>query len=70
MCGPKLSCAGCERIVQAAAPSRPIERGLAGPGLLAHVLENAPRLPHLHTPDGDYELLGLKMGGPGIFWTS
>jgi len=35
---PKLSCASCERIVQAAAPSRPIERGLAGPGLLAHVL--------------------------------
>jgi transposase len=24
--------------VQAPAPSRPIERGLAGPGLLAHVL--------------------------------
>ena len=35
---PKLSCAACDRIVQAAAPSRPIERGLAGPGLLAHVL--------------------------------
>jgi transposase len=35
---PKLACAGCDRIVQAAAPSRPIERGLAGPGLLAHVL--------------------------------
>jgi len=35
---PKLSCAGCERIVQAPAPSRPIERGRAGPGLLAHVL--------------------------------
>jgi transposase len=35
---PKLSCSGCERIVQAPAPSRPIERGLAGPGLLAHVL--------------------------------
>jgi transposase len=35
---PKLSCAACERIVQAAAPSRPIERGIAGPGLLAHVL--------------------------------
>ena len=31
---PKLSCAGCERIVQAPAPSRPIERGMAGPGLL------------------------------------
>ena len=35
---PKLACACCERIVQAAAPSRPIERGMAGPGLLAHVL--------------------------------
>jgi transposase len=35
---PKYRCAHCERIVQAAAPSRPIERGLAGPGLLAHVL--------------------------------
>lgn len=35
---PKLACTGCERIVQEAAPSRPIERGLAGPGLLAHVL--------------------------------
>jgi transposase len=34
----KLSCASCERIVQEPAPSRPIERGLAGPGLLAHVL--------------------------------
>jgi transposase len=36
--GPKLSCAACERIVQAEAPSRPIDRGLPGPGLLAHVL--------------------------------
>jgi len=35
---PKLSCCGCDAIVQAPAPSRPIERGLAGPGLLAHVL--------------------------------
>ena len=35
---PKLSCGHCERIVQAPAPSRPIARGLAGPGLLAHVL--------------------------------
>jgi len=35
---PKLSCAHCERIVQAPAPSRPIARGVAGPGLLAHVL--------------------------------
>jgi transposase len=35
---PKLSCASCEKIVQAPAPSRPIERGIAGPGLLAHIL--------------------------------
>jgi transposase len=35
---PKLACPACERIVQVEAPSRPIERGLAGAGLLAHVL--------------------------------
>jgi transposase len=34
----KLSCTKCDCIVEAEAPSRPIERGLAGPGLLAHVL--------------------------------
>jgi len=35
---PKLACASCDTIVQAPAPPRPIERGMAGPGLLAHVL--------------------------------
>jgi transposase len=35
---PKLSCSQCQRIVQAPAPSRPIAKGIAGPGLLAHVL--------------------------------
>ena len=35
---PKLSCTCCSRIVQEPAPSRVIDRGLAGPGLLAHVL--------------------------------
>ena len=35
---PKLACAGCDKIVQAEAPSRPIAGGMAGPGLLAHVL--------------------------------
>lgn len=35
---PKLACSRCERIVQAEAPSRPIARGQAGPGLLAHVV--------------------------------
>src|SRR5438552_1415173 len=34
----KLSRTKCDCIVQAQAPSRPIERGVAGPGLLAHVL--------------------------------
>ena len=34
----KRVCLRCDRIVQAMAPSRPIERGIAGPGLLAHVL--------------------------------
>jgi transposase len=35
---PKLACTYCDAIVQAPAPSRPIVRGIAGPGLLAHVL--------------------------------
>lgn len=34
----KLCCVSCDCIVQEPAPSRPIDRGLAGPGLLAHVL--------------------------------
>lgn len=34
---PKLACGRCDKIVQAEAPSRPIARGMAGPGLLAHV---------------------------------
>jgi transposase len=34
---PKLSCACCQRIVQLPAPIRPIDRGIPGPGLLAHV---------------------------------
>ena len=35
---PKFGCTQCDTLVQAPAPSRPIERGIAGPGLLAHVL--------------------------------
>jgi transposase len=35
---PKLSCSACQKIVQPSAPSRPIARGLAGPGLLAHLI--------------------------------
>jgi transposase len=34
----KKACACCDVIVQPPAASRPIERGIAGPGLLAHIL--------------------------------
>lgn len=34
----KNSCRRCERMVQEAAPSRPIPGSMAGPNLLAHVL--------------------------------
>ena len=37
---PRMACKCCDRIVQAALPSRPIERGRPGAGLLAHVLVN------------------------------
>ncbi len=36
----KHACTQCDAIVQAPAPSRPIERGIAGPGLLARVLSS------------------------------
>lgn len=35
---PKFACAGCDRVIEAPAPSRPIAYGLAAPNLLAHVL--------------------------------
>ena len=35
---PRCACADCEAMHQALLPSRPIERGRPGPGLLAHVL--------------------------------
>jgi transposase len=34
---PKVSCRDCETITQPSLPSLPIERGIPGPGLLAHV---------------------------------
>ncbi len=56
---PKLACMACESIFQAAAPSRPIARGVAGPALLAHVLvskfcDHIPlhRLARIHARDG------------------
>jgi transposase len=35
---PRLPCACCERFIRAPLPSRPVERGRPGPGLLAYVL--------------------------------
>ena len=59
---PKLSCACCTRIVQEPAPSRPIDRGLAGPGLLAHVLvaKYADHLP-LYRQAEIYEREGVEL---------
>jgi transposase len=58
----KLVCVRCERIVQATAPSRPIERGIAGPGLLAHVLVSkyCDHLP-LHRQSEIYAREGVEL---------
>ena len=68
---PKLSCAACQKIVQASAPSRPIERGLAGPALLAHVLVSkyADHLPlyrqsQIYAREGlEFIVRRLRIGG-------
>lgn len=59
---PKYSCASCQKIVQAVAPSRPIARGLAGPGFLAHVLVSkyADHLP-LYRQSQIYAREGLEI---------
>ena len=59
---PKLSCACCSRILQEPAPSRPIDRGLAGPGLLAHVLVSkyADHLP-LYRQSEIYQREGVEL---------
>jgi transposase len=59
---PKFNCTRCDRIVQEPAPHRPIERGLAGPGLLAHVLvaKYADHLP-LYRQSEIYEREGVEL---------
>jgi transposase len=59
---PKLSCRSCEAIAQAPAPSLPIHRGLAGPGLLAHVLvaKYAEHLP-LYRQSEIYARAGVEL---------
>ena len=59
---PKLSCGGCGRIVQKAAPSWAIDKGLPGPGLLAHMLvaKYADHLP-LYRQEAIYARGGVEL---------
>jgi transposase len=61
---PKMSCAKCYMIVEAPPPSRPIEPGLAGPGLLTHVpvSKYANHLP-LYRQSKIYALAGVDLDG-------
>lgn len=59
---PKLACGRCDTIVQAPAASRPITRGMAGAGLLAHVLvaKYCDHLP-LYRQSGIYAREGVDL---------
>jgi transposase len=59
---PKLSCGHCATIVQQPAPARPIERGMAAPGLLAQVLVSkyADHCP-LYRQAGIYRRAGVEL---------
>lgn len=59
---PRFACGACDTIVQAPAVSRPIARGLAGPGLLAHVLtaKYCDHLP-LYRQSGIYARAGVEL---------
>lgn len=59
---PRLACTCCDRMAQASAPSRPIARGLAGPGLLAHVFVSkyADHIP-LYRQSGIYAREGVEL---------
>jgi transposase len=60
---PKFACAACDRVVEAPAPSRPVERGIAGPSFLAHVLisKYADHLP-LYRQSEIYARQGVDIG--------
>ena len=59
---PRTACSCCERFQQAQLPSRPIERGRPGPGLIAHVLVSkyADHLP-LYRQSQIYARDGLEL---------
>ncbi len=59
---PRMACVCCETFHQAALPSRPIERGRPGPGLLAHILVSkyADHIP-LYRQSQIFEREGIKL---------
>jgi transposase len=59
---PKLSCRQCARVVQLPAPSRPIDRGMPAPGLLAQVIvaKYADHCP-LYRQQGIYRRCGVEL---------
>jgi len=59
---PKLACTPCGRILQAAAPARPIDRGLPTAGLLAQVIgaKYADHCP-LYRQEGIYRRSGIEL---------
>ena len=69
----KHACTQCDAIVQAPAPSRPIERGIAGPGLLARVLtskyaEHTPLYRQSEIPDVPHPPLSRQELWPDEFF--
>ncbi len=64
---PKLSCGHCSRVVQQPAPVRPIDRGMAAPGLLAQVIvaKYADHCP-LYRQQGIYRRSGVELDRPTL----
>jgi len=56
---PRMACSCCEAFSQAPLPSRPIERGRPGPGLLAHVL-TSKYCDHLPLYDNQQSMLAKR----------
>jgi transposase len=59
---PKLACGCCARVIQQPAPSRPIDRGMAAPGLLAQIIvaKYADHCP-LYRQQGIYRRSGVDL---------
>lgn len=59
---PKLACGRCSKVVQLPAPSRPIERGMPAPGLLAQVIVSkyADHCP-LYRQEAIYQRSGVQL---------